>query len=118
MALSALGHDGEAAEIWDDLAADMGDLYGAKAAYYRAQRHFDKGQTEKALREVNELIDANPPHDYWLARGFILLSDRQRAKGDDYQADAYLRSLRGNYPGSEPDIFEMIDSRLTSSASK
>lgn len=118
MALSALGHDGEAAEIWDDLAADMGDLYGAKAAYYRAQRHFDKGQTEKALREVNELIDANPPHDYWLARGFILLSDIQRAKGDDYQADAYLRSLRGNYPGSEPDIFEMIDSRLTSSASK
>lgn len=118
MALSALGRENEAAEIWDELAADMGDLYGAKAAYYRAQRHFDAGKTEQALAEANSLIDANPPHDYWLARGFILLSDIRRSQGDAYQADAYLRSLRGNYPGSEPDIFEMIETRLSSSASK
>lgn len=118
MALSALGNDRQAAEIWDELAADMADLYGVKAAYYRAQRHFDAGKRSQALREVNELIDANPPHDYWLARGFILLSDIQRAEGDSYQADAYLRSLQGNYPGNEPDIFEMIDTRLSTSASK
>lgn len=118
MALSALGDDRQAAEIWDALAADMSDLYGVKAAYYRAQRHFDAGDRDAALAEVNALIDANPPHDYWLARGFILLSDIRRAGGDSYQADAYLRSLRGNYPGNEPDIFEMIDTRLSSSASK
>ncbi len=116
MALSALGRGKEAAEIWNNLAADMGDLYGSKAAYYRAQRHFDSGKRAKALEEVNELIDANPPHDYWLARGFILLSDIRRAEGDHYQADAYLRSLRGNYPGNEPDIFEMIETRLNSSS--
>ncbi len=116
MALAALGQGDAAAEIWDGLATDMADLYGAKAAYYRAQRHFDNGKRAKALEEVNELIDANPPHDYWLARGFILLSDIRRAEGDAYQADAYLRSLQGNYPGNEADIFEMIETRLNSSS--
>ncbi len=118
LALSKLGRDAEASEIWDELAGDMADLYGTKAAYYRAQRHFDAGKRKLALEEVNELIEANPPHDYWLARGFILLSDIHRAEGDGFQADAYLRSLRGNYPGTEPDIFEMIDTRLSGSASK
>ena len=61
---------------------------------------------------MNRLIDANPPHDYWLARGFILLSDVLRRKGSEFVADEYLRSLRQNYPGNESDIFRMIDERL------
>ena len=61
---------------------------------------------------MNRLIDANPPHDYWLARGFILLSDLLRRKGDTFEADEYLLSLKQNYPGNEADIFRMIDDRL------
>ncbi len=61
---------------------------------------------------MNALIDANPPHNYWLARGFILLSDILRSQGSDFEADEYLRSLRQNYPGTESDIFRMIDERL------
>ena len=87
-------------------------LTGTKSAIYLAQYHFDNKHTEKALESVNALIEANPPHDYWLARGFILLSDILRAKGEKFEADEYLRSLRKNYPGEEPDIFRMIDERL------
>ena len=61
---------------------------------------------------MNKLIEANPPHDYWLARGFILLSDLLRRKGDTFEADEYLKSLKRNYPGTEADIFLMIDERL------
>ena len=107
-----LGRGDEAVAIWSELAADTDDLTGTKSAYYLARYHYDTKNTDKALEEINRLIDANPPHDYWLARGFILLSDILRRKGSDFEADEYLRSLRENYPGSETDIFQMIDSRL------
>lgn len=111
-ALSAAGRGAEAVEIWKDLAREPEQLPGTKSAIYMAQYHFDNGQTEKALDDVNALIEANPPHDYWLARGFILLSDILRKKGEKFEADEYLRSLKQNYPGEEPDIFRMIDERL------
>ena len=111
LALNATGKGEEAVEIWEKLAKDPETLNGTKSALYLAQYHFDKGQNDKARKEINALIDANPPHDYWLARGFILLSDILRAKGETFEADEYLRSLKENYPGSEPDIFRMIDER-------
>lgn len=112
MALADLGRGDEAVAIWSELAADTDDLTGTKSAYYLARYHYDTKNTDKALEEINRLIDANPPHDYWLARGFILLSDILRRKGSDFEADEYLRSLRQNYPGNEADIFRMIDERL------
>ena len=39
------------------------------------------------------------------------MSDIKRRNGDTFGADEYLRSLRENYPGNEPDIFQLIDSR-------
>jgi len=41
-----------------------------------------------------------------------VLSDILRAQGNDFEADAYLKSLKSNYPGEEADIFTMIDERL------
>lgn len=112
MALSDLNRGDEAAKIWKELAKNIDDLTGTKSAYYLAQYYFDNKHDKQALEQVNALIDANPPHDYWLARGFILLSDILRRKGSDFEADEYLRSLKENYPGKEADIFRMIDERL------
>lgn len=112
LALSDSGKTAEAIEIWTELADDIDDLYGTKSQFNIAQTYADKGNNTAATDAVNRLIDANPPHDYWLARGFILLSDLLRRKGNTFEADEYLRSLRENYPGNEADIFRMIDERL------
>lgn len=112
LALADTDRGGEAVAIWESLADDIDDLYGTKSAFNLAAHYADSGQDAKALEAVNRLIDANPPHDYWLARGFILLSDLLRRKGDTFEADEYLRSLKQNYPGNEADIFRMIDDRL------
>ena len=61
---------------------------------------------------ADALISSDTPQAYWLARGFILYSDVLRREGNKFEADEYLKSLRSNYPGTEADIFEMIDSRL------
>lgn len=111
-ALAQLGKGDEAVKEWQQLAEDMDDLYGAKSAYYLAQYHFDNGAEKKARTEVERLVDSNTPHQYWLARGFILLSDIYRKQGNQFEADEYLKSLKENYPGEESDIFMMIDQRL------
>lgn len=111
-ALAQLGQNEEAIEDWKELAGDTDDLYGAKAAYYLSQFYYDKGQLKNARSQVERFIDSNTPHQYWLARGYILLSDIYRKNGDTFEANEYLKSLKENYPGNESDIFMMIDERL------
>ena len=97
---------------WAQLSEEPSNLYGAMSAVALAESYNQRGATDEALAAVNKFIDADPPHSYWLARGFILLSDILRQQGNTFEADEYLRSLRTNYPGKEADIYEMIDSRL------
>ncbi len=112
LALEQLNRFDQAEEVWNELAADPHQLYGAKAAFYLARHYYDNGDMKKSREAVERLVNANPPHIYWLARGFILLSDINRNEGNTFEADEYLKSLRENYPGTEPDIFLMIDQRL------
>ncbi|MDE6199755.1 MAG: tetratricopeptide repeat protein [Muribaculaceae bacterium] len=97
---------------WNELSADLNDIYGTKALFRIAQAGYDAGDLKAARTAAEKLIDSDTPHNYWLARGFILLSDINRAEGNLFEADQYLVSLRDNYPGTETDIFKMIDDRL------
>ena len=80
--------------------------------YRTAQACYDSNDLKGARVAAERLIDSDTPHNYWLARGFILISDINRAEGNTFEADQYLISLRDNYPGTETDIFKMIDDRL------
>lgn len=107
-----LGNYDEAYSDWTELAQNPSDIYGAKSAYYMGQSMFDRGLTKKAKSTADALISSNTPHQYWLARGFILYSDILRKEGNTFEANEYLKSLKNNYPGSEADIFQMIETRL------
>lgn len=111
-ALHALGRNDESRAILEKLSADTSSLYGTRAAFDIADDEYKKGNVSKAETLASQLIDANPPHPYWLARCYVLLSDCLRAKGSDFEADEYLKALRDNYPGTDADIFRMIDQRL------
>ena len=112
LALSRLGRTAEAEKAWSALAANPEEEYGARAAVSLAESQLAAGHADKARATADALINANPPHAYWLARGFIVLSDALRAQGNSFEADEYLRSLKSNYPGTEAEIFDMIETRL------
>lgn len=112
VALSNIDRGDEAVEIWRSLSDNPADLVGAKSLFYMARHYYETGDKTRAWQAVNTLVDSNTPHSYWLARGYILMSDLYRDRGDTFEADEYLKSLRANYPGNEPDIFSMIDTRL------
>ncbi|MCH5325684.1 MAG: tetratricopeptide repeat protein [Duncaniella sp.] len=107
-----LGNRDDAYSDWAILERDLRDTYGAKSAFYHGQSLLDAGLTSQAKEVIDALISSDTPQAYWLARGFILYSDLLRKEGNSFEADEYLKSLRTNYPGSEADIFEMIESRL------
>lgn len=102
----------EAEKQWNEITSKTDDEFGCQAAYALSQSLYDRGRTTKAKQRINEFINANPPHSYWLARGFILYSDILRSEGKTFEADEYLKSLRSNYPGKEADIFTLINQRL------
>ena len=108
------GSTEKAREIWQRLSNNPDDLYGAKSAVALGQSYYDSGDMDAARHTADALIDAATPHTYWLARAFILLSDVYAATGQTFEAREYLLSLKDNYPGSETDIFQMINTRLSS----
>lgn len=111
-ALYNTGDTAEAMERWTELSADLNDINGAKSLFRIAQAQFDSDNLAGARKAAEQLIDSDTPHNYWLARGFILISDINRKEGNTFEAEQYLISLRDNYPGTETDIFKMIDDRL------
>lgn len=115
MSLEALGRTDEAMSVLERLGADASDLFGAKSAFRVAELLFESGDAKRALEKTNSFVQSGSPHHYWVARGFILLSDIYKAEGKDFEAREYLEALRENYPGTETDILVMIETRLNPS---
>ena len=84
------------------LAEDPRTETGAKAAYQLAQYHFDKGDDTQAEAVVNRLLEDGTSHQYWLARGFIVLADVYTPTGaTPSKPGQYLLSLQNNYTADD-----------------
>lgn len=112
LALNRKGQISEARATWGSIADKTDDIYGAKSAFYLAESLFSTNDTDAAKATAEKLVNSGTPHTYWLARGFILLSDIYAAQGKEFESQEYLKALKENYPGNETDIFLMIDQRL------
>jgi len=110
-ALVEAGQMQHAVADWEALAKDTRNVYGAEAKYRLAQYLFDAGKTAEAEKEVLNYLEVSTPHTYWLARGFVLLSDIYAKLDRKLEARQYLLSLKQNYQADD-DIAGMIESRL------
>ena len=109
-----LGQDAQALPLLQEASNEMRTASGSEAKYLLAQYAFDHNQVDKASNIDNELIQSGTPHQYWLARGIILMSDILRSQGEVFTADEYLKSLKLNYT-AEDDIQIYINDRLRAS---
>lgn len=113
-ALMKMNRTSEAVAILQGLAENPASEAGAKAAVELTQHYLDTKQYALAEKTALDFTDAGTPHEFWLAKGFILLADAYHAQGKTLLAKEYLQSLRDNYPGKEPEILNAISSRLKS----
>lgn len=86
------------------LASDVKNVEGAEAKYRMAEYYFTQGQQQKAEKEIFNFIDLNTPHQYWMAKAYILLSDIYHNKKNDFQAANTLQSIIDNYDNQTDGI--------------
>jgi tetratricopeptide (TPR) repeat protein len=112
-ALLELDRPQEAMPLLQELSKEPRTTQGAEAYFLLADCTFtEEKNAEEAEKIVMEFIEHGSPHQYWIARSFILLADMAIEANDDFQAKQYLISLQNNYKGNEGDIREEIEMRL------
>ncbi|MFC4666142.1 tetratricopeptide repeat protein [Falsiporphyromonas endometrii] len=103
----------EAAKVLRTISQNYDTAVGAEALVTLAQIKYDVNDLNNARKLCLDFIKKSTPQQYWLARGFILLSDIYKKQGDHATAKQYLLSLEQNYPSdNKDDIMEMINERL------
>ena len=111
----ALGQWNKAQPDLTALAQEVRTANGAEAKYLLAEAYFRDNDLDAAEAEIMSFAQMNTQQQYWLARALILLADINTSRGDTFQAQQYLLSLRENYrpASSDDDIPARIKERLT-----
>jgi TolA-binding protein len=94
------------------VATEVSSAEGAESKFRVAELLFKKDQISESERIINEFIDQNTPHQYWMARMFLLLSDISVKEGDTIQARATLQSLRDYYTIDNDGILDEVKAKL------
>ena len=105
------GVKSNAIDMLKECAKDIRTESGAEAKYTLAQMYFEDGLINESTELVTSIIQEGTPHQYWLARTIILMSDITAANDDAFTATEYLKSLKSNYK-TKDDIQTMIENRL------
>ncbi len=63
---------------------------------------------------IAEFIDQKTPHQYWMAKVFLLLADISIKKGDLLQARATLQGLKDNYSIDNDGVLDEVKAKLSS----
>lgn len=94
------------------LTTEVRTAIGAESKYMLANCYYLMGRPDDAENEIISFAGSNTQHQYWLAKALILLADIYTQRGDSFQAQQYLLSLKSNYRTND-DIPSLIDQRLT-----
>jgi TolA-binding protein len=95
-------------------ATEIVSIEGAESKYRVAEILFKKGNIEESEKVVTQFIDQNSPHQYWMAKMFLLLADISIKKGDTLQARATLQSLKEYYTVQNDGILDEVKGKLAS----
>lgn len=75
--------------------------YGAEAAYLAAECAFKSSDYADTETRIFNMADRFSAHDFWVAKGFILLSDVYVKNDNAFQAKETLKSIVKNYKGED-----------------
>jgi TolA-binding protein len=96
------------------VATEVTSAEGAESKYRVAELLDKKGKPAEAEKVITEFIDMKSPHQYWMARVFLLLADISIKKGDSLQARATLQSLKDYYTVDNDGILDEVKAKINS----
>jgi TolA-binding protein len=110
----SLNNFDEALRDFRKVANEVTSIEGAESKYRVAELLYKKDQAANAEKIVTEFINQNTPHQYWMAKIFLLLADISIKKGDTLQARATLQSLKDYYTIDNDGILDEAKAKLDS----
>lgn len=109
-----LNNESEALKYFNLFANDTKSIEGAESKHFKAQILFNQNKFDESENEIMDFISKNTPHQYWLAKSFILLSDVYLKKNDVFQAKHTLKSIIDNYNISDDGIINAANNKMKS----
>jgi tetratricopeptide (TPR) repeat protein len=96
------------------VATEVTSIEGAESKFRVAELLNKDDKPAEAERVISEFIDLKSPHQYWMARVFLLLADISIKKGDTLQARATLTSLKDYYKVDNDGILDEVRAKINS----
>ncbi len=100
-------------EKWDEaidaftlIVHDVKSNEGAEAKFRIAEIYYKKRELKEARKVILDFSDKNTPHQYWLAKSFLLLADIYAEEDNEFQAIHTLKSIIKNYDTKDDGIIE------------
>ena len=110
----SLNNFDEALKDFRKVAKEVTSIEGAESKYRVAELLYKKDLSAESEKVITEFIDQNSPHQYWMARMFLLLADISIKKGDSLQARATLQSLKDYYTVDNDGILDEVKAKMAS----
>ena len=88
------------------VATEVKSAEGAESKYRIAEIYYQRKEIENAEKVISDFADKTTPHQYWMAKSFLLWADIFRDKGDDFQAIQTLQSLIDYYEKTDDGILD------------
>jgi tetratricopeptide (TPR) repeat protein len=79
---------------------------GAEARFALADLYFKRGDLNKVLDGVDQLLQMRPAYNYWIAKGLILKTRVQMVKDELVEAEQTLKSVREHYANQTDGIID------------
>ena len=84
----------------------------AEAIYHRASILYSQTELGKARNDIYTLNEDFSAYEYWVVKGFILLSDIYVKEEDYFQAKATLQSIMDNYDDKKDGLLNTCRTKL------
>jgi len=110
----SLNNFDEALADFRKVAKEVTSIEGAESKYRVAELLYKKNLIAESEKVISEFIDQNTPHQFWMARMFLLLADISIKKGDLLQARATLQTLMDFYEADGDGIRDEVKAKLDS----
>jgi tetratricopeptide (TPR) repeat protein len=86
-------------------------IEGAESKYRLAELLFIRKEYEESKEVIFDFVELNTPHQYWMAKSFILLADIYMIDGDSFQALATLESIIDYYELTNDGVLDLARRR-------
>lgn len=110
-----------AIDEYKQVATEVKSAEGAESKYRIAEIYYQRKDIENAEKVIADFADKTTPHQYWMAKSFLLWADIFLNRGDYFQASQTLQSLIDYYERTDDGIIaeakekkKQVDSRESS----